>query len=134
MKRGLKSSQKPRSQRKSSLFAFRIGCKCISLGSPTKTFNLAGLHCSYAIITDLELRKAYKDLAEPQFLHHGSVFGYLALEKAYDSVHWMHAVRLYVQENLWTLREQLKSIKGIEMAPRTYWKWLRNEVKCIEMD
>ena len=40
------------------------------------------------------------------------------MEIAYDSVDWMHAVRAYVKENLRVLRERLKEIPGIEMAPR----------------
>eukprot|EP00435_Cladocopium_sp_Y103_P074346 s206_g48.t1 len=97
--------------------AMEIGCKCISLGSPTKTWNLAGFHCSYAIFDDKEMLKRFKGYVEPQFLHHGSTFGTEALQIAYESREWMHAVRAYVETNFCYLEESLKDIPGIELVP-----------------
>lgn len=106
--------------------AMEIGCKCISLGSPTKTWNLAGFHCSYAIFDDKEMLKRFKGYVEPQFLHHGSTFGTEALQIAYESREWMHAVRAYVETNFCYLEESLKDIPGIELADHeaTYLAWL----------
>ena len=41
------------------------GCALITLGAPTKTWSLAGLHASYLIIPDAELRRRYLLQAEP---------------------------------------------------------------------
>ena len=97
--------------------AKEAGCKCISLGSPTKTWNLAGLHCSYAIIEDEAMLQRFKDYVEPQFLHHCSIFGAEAMRLAYGSVEWMHAVRDYVNANFIFLKEKLTEIQGIQLAP-----------------
>lgn len=106
--------------------AMEIGCKCISLGSPTKTWNLAGFHCSYAIFDDKEMLKRFKEYVEPQFLHHGSTFGTEALQIAYESREWMQAVRAYLQANFCYLEESLKDIPGIQLADHeaTYLAWL----------
>lgn len=106
--------------------AMEIGCKCISLGSPTKTWNLAGFHCSYAIFDDKEMLKRFKEYVEPQFLHHGSTFGTEALQIAYESREWMQAVRAYLEANFCYLEESLKDIPGIQLADHeaTYLAWL----------
>ena len=94
-----------------------MGCKCISLGSPTKTWNLAGFHCSYAIFDDKAMLKSFKEYVQPQFLDHGSTFGTEALQIAYESKEWMYAVRDYVKANFTYLAECLKDIPGIKLVP-----------------
>ncbi len=94
-----------------------MGCKCISLGSPTKTWNLAGFHCSYAIFDDKAMLKKFKEYVQPQFLDHGSTFGTEALQIAYESKEWMYGVRDYVKANFAYLAECLKDIPGIKLVP-----------------
>ena len=59
------------------------GCALITMGAPTKTWSLAGLHASYLIIPDEALRRRYLQRAEPAFLAYGSAFATTALLAAY---------------------------------------------------
>jgi len=39
-----------------------IAKRCITLMAPSKTFNIAGLYCGFAIIQDPALRKRYQQV------------------------------------------------------------------------
>jgi cystathionine beta-lyase len=59
------------------------GAHCITLMAPTKTWNLAGLHCSYVIIQDKALRERYLGAVSHAVLHFGSAFATEALLATY---------------------------------------------------
>ena len=59
--------------------------RVMTMAGPGKTFNLAGIHSSYVIITDSDVRARYLQVAEPAFLHFGSTFATTALMAAYAS-------------------------------------------------
>ena len=52
--------------------------------APSKTFNIAGLDCSFAIIPNAELRKRY-EAARQGRIGGVNLFGYLAALSAYQS-------------------------------------------------
>ena len=77
------------------------GCALITLGAPTKTWSLAGLHASYLIIPDAELRRRYLLQAEPAFLAYGSAFATTALLAAYShGGPWLAAAKAHVARNV----------------------------------
>ena len=77
------------------------GCALITLGAPTKSWSLAGLHASYLIIPDAELRRRYLQEAEPAFLAYGSAFATTALLAAYShGGPWLAAAKAHVARNV----------------------------------
>ncbi|KAK3286363.1 hypothetical protein CYMTET_6080 [Cymbomonas tetramitiformis] len=93
--------------------AAAAGCAHIILGAPTKTFSLAGLHASYLIVPDSDLRKQYLAYVEPAFLTFGSIFATVALSTCYvDSpsaaARWLEGARAHVAGNVRRLRELLE--------------------------
>jgi len=60
-----------------------IADQTMTFMSPTKTFNIAGLQASYAIINNEERRQAFEDFASKQGFHSLNTMGNIALEAAY---------------------------------------------------
>ena len=65
----------------------RDDCDCyprvMTMAGPGKTWNLSGLHCSYVIITNPEVRSSYMRVVAHAFLHFGGTFATTALMAAY---------------------------------------------------
>jgi cystathionine beta-lyase len=105
----------------------QIARMTITLMSPSKTFNLAGLGCSFAIIPDEALRRRFLQ-AKAGIVPMTNPFGYAAAAAAYrDSADWHHALLDYLRGNCETLTRALRSIPGdVTMAPveGTYLAWL----------
>lgn len=99
----------------------------ITLNSPSKTFNLAGLRCSYAIIQNPELRKRYKK-ARAGLVSSVNVMGLTAAQAAYQSGEpWLKQLLVYLEANRNYLADFVsKELPGIEMGyPQgTYLAWL----------
>jgi len=100
----------------------------IMLTSATKSFNLAGLRQSSAIIPDAQLREAVQ--AEINRAHAGTpnIFGAIAQMTAYThGDEWMDAVVEYVRENrdfaVDFIRTRIPQIK-CEAQSGTYLMWL----------
>lgn len=70
--------------------------------APSKTFNMAGLSTSAAIIPNPALRERFKDITENvMHISLGTVFGDVALEAAYThGDEWVDALRHYLTENI----------------------------------
>ena len=99
----------------------------ITLMAPSKTFNIAGLDCSFAIIQNEELRRRY------QHAHHGlvsgvNVFGWTAALAAYrEGQEWLTQVLAYLQVNRDIVAEFVQNeLPGISLSPLegTYLAWL----------
>jgi cystathionine beta-lyase len=100
----------------------------ITLVSPSKTFNLAGLNSSIAIIPDPELLKRYAITSEATHVGGSSIFGILGLETAYTSgEEWLDQLLVYLECNLDTLenfiRQRIPRLK-IYRPQGTYMAWL----------
>ncbi len=78
--------------------------------APSKTFNVAGLSTSFAIIPDSELRKNFEKMMHTLHIHLGNIAGNVALEAAYSSDgQWLKQMMGYVQENYRFLESYLAS-------------------------
>ena len=100
----------------------------ITCTSPSKTFNLAGLHTAHAIIADPEKRKAFFNALVHSGLQWPNAFGTVAHEAAYRSGGpWLAQLLEYLQGNLEFLKafiaEQLPQVRVIE-PEATYLVWL----------
>lgn len=72
----------------------------ITLVSPSKTFNIAGLFCGFAIIADEDLRKKYKKTLERMTLHVSSL-SFVAAQAAFSGEcdPWLNDLRVYLTAN-----------------------------------
>ncbi|MFN8594675.1 MAG: PatB family C-S lyase [Anaerolineae bacterium] len=112
-----------------------IAERTITLIAPSKTFNLPGLQCSMAIITNPEVRRKY-DAAKQSLVPWVNLMGLIAGEAAYrDGQAWLDQVLVYLEDNRDFLydyvRRELPSIK-LAKPEGTYLAWLDCRAAGIE--
>jgi cysteine-S-conjugate beta-lyase len=104
-----------------------IAQNTITLMAPSKTFNLAGLQCSFAIIQNRDLRKRYLQ-SRKGLVPWVNGLGLLAAQVAYQQgQEWLDQLLPYLESNRDYLYQYVqKSLPGIEMGlPQgTYMAWL----------
>ncbi|MFT5702256.1 MAG: cystathionine beta-lyase [Desulforhopalus sp.] len=106
----------------------------ITLMSPSKTFNLAGLNCSFAIIPNPELRKSYED-AKHSILPMVPGLAYTAMMAAYsDSAQWHQQLLDQLRKNHAYLEREIRRIPGLVMSPMeaTYLAWINTDGLGVE--
>ena len=101
--------------------------RTITLMAPSKTYNIAGLECGYAIITNSELRNRWKDFSYgliPGVNIMGHVAALAGLKEGQD---WLEQVLAYMQANRdylnSFLHEKMPSIR-MSRVEATYLAWL----------
>ncbi len=73
----------------------------ITLMAPSKTFNIAGIVSSFAVITNKIIRDKYLSYIKPRGLDEGTLFAYTATRVAYDECgDWLDQMIEYVQGNV----------------------------------
>ena len=96
--------------------------------SPTKTFNLAGLKVSYAIIKDEKLRETYVKQASSSGLSSVNLFGLEALKAVYENGdEWSKECNQYIYDNFLFMKDYLEKYIpqiGFEVPQATYLGWL----------
>lgn len=104
-----------------------IGRCTITLMAPSKTFNIAGLHSSFAVIENPELRNAFVK-ARAGLVSGLTVLGYVAMLAAYrDGRPWLDALLPYLQSNRDFLAQSVaERLPGVSMQKPegTYLAWL----------
>lgn len=102
--------------------------RIVTLMSPSKTYNLGGLNCAYAIIQDEALRNRF--VAECDgfgIMPMASALPYVAALAAYrDSGEWHRAMLSYLWDNYRFLEARIACMDGIKITPleATYLAWL----------
>lgn len=105
----------------------------ITLMAPSKTFNIAGLDCGFAVIPNPELRRRYNQ-ARGGLVGHPNLMGYTAARAAYlESEPWLAAALRYMETNrdivVETVNNQMPGLRV--MSPEgTYLAW----IDCREAD
>ena len=104
-----------------------IAARTMTMMAPSKTFNLAGLKCSVAVIPDATLRERF--VAQKMDLVHGlNVFGFAAALAAYrDGQPWLDELLRYLEANRDFVHEFVRAhLPGVTMSPpeATYLAWL----------
>jgi len=99
----------------------------ITLGSPSKAFNIPGLYCSYAIIQNPKLRRRFQ-AARRGLVGHGNILGMVAGEAAYrEGDEWLTQVLRYLQANrdllFNVLQETMPDLK-MALPEGTYLAWI----------
>lgn len=91
----------------------------ITFMAPSKTFNIAGIVSSYAIVPDEVLREKFFSYLEARELGEGTIFAYTATTAAYTyGAEWLQQMRQYVIANMNYVDEYLrKHIPQIKVYP-----------------
>lgn len=105
-----------------------IAKRTITLVAPSKTFNVPGLFCGFAIIPDAALRRRYKKTIERMALHVNNL-GQVAAQAAFSGAcdDWLAELRRYLAANRDFLTGSLESeFNGIRFTipQATYLAWL----------
>ncbi len=103
-----------------------VAARTITLMSPSKAFNLAGLMCSFAVIPDEALRRRYRR-ASRGIVTELNVFGYAATEAAYrHSVAWHRELLQVLRRNRNLVRKTVDALPGLWMPEieATYLAWI----------
>lgn len=111
-----------------------IGARTITLNAPSKTYNIPGLGCSFAVIADHELRRAYKR-AMAGIVPHVNTLGYTAAQAAYlHGEPWRLALLEYLRGNHDLVTEAVEGMPGLAMTPveATYLAWIDARASRIE--
>ncbi len=98
----------------------------VTLMSASKTFNLAGLNCSYAIISNPDLRQKYID-ASAEVIPFIGTLAYTATEAAFEHAEpWRQGLLQYLRDNYAYLQDEFSAIDGMELQDldATYLAWI----------
>jgi cystathionine beta-lyase len=112
-----------------------ISQRTITLMAPSKTFNIAGLSCSFAIIKDAELRKKFVK-ANQGLVHGVNLLGLVAARAAYqEGQEWLDQLLVYLEGNRDLLyafvREQMPGAR-MTLPEGTYLAWIDFRLAGIE--
>jgi cystathionine beta-lyase len=112
-----------------------IASKTITLIAPSKTFNIAGLKASVAIITNEELRDQFEG-ARKGLTGGVNLLGMVAMQAAYtEGEPWLEALLQYLEANRNYLVDFVnQELTGVKMAKPegTYLAWLNCKDTTIE--
>lgn len=108
--------------------------RTITLMSPSKTFNMPGLGCSFAVIANRALRKRFTN-EMAGIVPRVNTFGYTAAIAAYrDSHEWHRALIEYLRKNRDLVLDAVKRMPGISTGEveATYLAWIDIRKSGIE--
>ncbi len=107
--------------------------RMVTIMSPSKTFNIAGINCSFAIISNAELRRQFNDACH-SILPMVPGLAYTALEAAYSKGKpWQNALLEQLRVNHDYLKAEIEAIPGLKMTPMeaTYLAWINtDDLRC----
>ena len=108
--------------------------RSITLLAPSKTFNIAGLGCSFAIIPDADLRGRFEKKKYGMIPMPSSFAMESALAAYKESEDWRQRMLKYLRANHEYLLIEINKIPGLKMEPleATYLAWINFEGTGIE--
>lgn len=112
----------------------QIEQRTITLMAPSKTFNLAGMGFSFAIVANPELRRGML-AARKGIIPYVGLMGYASAEAAYESGdEWRRQLCAYLAGNRDYLLEAINAIPGLQAGPveATYLAWI--DVSALGLD
>jgi cystathionine beta-lyase len=104
-----------------------IAARTITLMAASKTFNLPGLGCAFAVVPNAEFRGRLARAAAG-ILPRVNAMGFVATLAAYrDSAEWRQALVRYLRANRDLVIEKIGRIPGLSITPveATYLAWIR---------
>ena len=103
-----------------------IAARTITLMAPSKTFNIPGLGCAFAVISDATLRRKFTT-AMRGIVPHANALGMAATEVAYRVCDdWQTGLLNYLRSNARAVENAVAKISGLAMHPveATYLAWI----------
>lgn len=103
-----------------------VAARTITLMAPSKTFNIPGLGCAFAVIPDPGLRRSFHE-AMHGIVPHVNALGMVATEAALTLCDDWHAALLdYLRRNLRAVESAIADATGLDMRPveATYLAWI----------
>ena len=95
-----------------------IAARTVTLMAASKTFNIAGLTCGFAIIPDAGLRTRFRRIIQGLSLDQ-NVFGLAATQAAFEHGEpWRLECVEYLRGNLDLIEQELKSMPGVVLRQR----------------
>jgi cystathionine beta-lyase len=107
--------------------------RTITLMAPSKTFNLPGLGCAFAVISDANLRQQFKS-AMAGIVPMVNALGYTAAKVAFeDCDDWHEALLEYLRGNRDAIRHALQRMPHLSMAKveATYLAWI--DIRALDL-
>ena len=112
-----------------------IASSTITLMAPSKTYNIAGLGCSFAVIQNPSLRNKVT-MATQGLVPHVNLLGYAATKAAYQfGEEWLTQLLAYLEENYRIMEKFIKEeLPEIKLTPLegTYLAWM--DCRSLELD
>lgn len=111
-----------------------MAARTITLMSGSKTWNLAGLNCSFAIIPDQQLREQFRQSAQ-SIVPMVPPLAYEATLAAYrDAQPWRQELLDYLAGNLQYIKDELGAVDGLVVEPiqATYLAWIDATALALE--
>lgn len=111
-----------------------VEARTITLLSPSKAFNLAGLCCAFAVIPDAQLRQSFIESGQ-SVLSQVNLLGFVAAEAAYrQGGAWLEQMVQYLAANRDWLHSQLADMPQVRATPpqSTFFAWLDLRALNIE--
>jgi cystathionine beta-lyase len=108
--------------------------RTITLLAPSKTYNIPGLGCSFAVVSDPVLRTSFIK-ASGRIVPHVNLLGYTAAEAAYrHGEEWRQALLSYLRGNRDLVAETVARIPGLATyhVEATYLAWI--DVRAAGID
>jgi cystathionine beta-lyase len=103
-----------------------ISTRTITLMAPSKTFNIPGLGCSFAIISDAGLRRDFIK-AMAGIVPEINILGHTSALAAYrDGWEWLEALLDYLRQNSQLVEHEVGGMDGLDMhhVEATYLAWI----------
>lgn len=105
-----------------------VAASCVTMQSPSKAYNVAGLNFGVAVIADEGMRRRYCHGASGQVVSQLNPFGMAAAEVAWGGAcdGWMDGCVAHLRSNRDLLAEAVDGIDGLDMAhmQATYLAWI----------
>ena len=100
--------------------------RSITLMAPSKTFNIPGLACAFAVIPDARLRRDFTRVMQG-IVPHANILGLAATEAAFrDCRDWQRELVGYLATNRDLLEQAVAALPGVAMShvEATYLAWI----------
>jgi cystathionine beta-lyase len=111
-----------------------VARRTVTLLAPSKTFNIPGLGCSFAVISDDTLRRSFRK-AMGRIVPHVNLLGYTAAETAYRyGEEWRRELIKYLRGNRDLVAQEVAGMPGLSVAhvEATYLSWIDVRAAGIE--
>jgi len=103
-----------------------IAKRTITLMAPSKTFNIPGLSCALAVISDNQLRQRFKGVING-IVPHINVLGLIGAQAAFENgQEWLRQLLSYLRTNRELVHQAFSRLAPFEMADveATYLAWI----------